>query len=319
MQGLSSWESSDGVLRISQDAKNWVEFETDEGPQICQQILNVAQALVKQKKQDAKDKEQARKEAIKAKVKAGTKEFTVTHTFWKHKIDGNKVPEEVLLTISDDGIKFTFEVDNTVRLVDTLDIQDIVSWETLKNPDRFRLTVKAGSLDSNLHYAGALDFDTVESEAIKAILLKVAQALAAKKRVEKAEKKRRDKEKEEEEARLAMLLEDTVSQQIIETHDETLPDTAIVAPYAAFDSVASLPKGATVPTAPKSWAAAIKKAGSSEDEGALTKLLLDIAWVETKLSAAECMLLTEMLATKEKKGTLTSRVLLHPSYTCIVL
>ena len=61
----------------------------------------------------------------------------------------------------------------------TVDIQNIVSWETVKDGDVFRLTVKAGGLDSNVNYAGSIDFGTFEGEAIKAMLLQVAKALAA--------------------------------------------------------------------------------------------------------------------------------------------
>ena len=52
LQKLTSWEATGDVLRLGLDDKNWVEFITDDGSEICEGILTIAKQLVSQKKAD---------------------------------------------------------------------------------------------------------------------------------------------------------------------------------------------------------------------------------------------------------------------------
>jgi hypothetical protein len=101
-------------------------------------------------------------------------------------------------------------------------IQDIISWETVKESDIFRLSVKEGALKSNPGFNGTLDFGTADAEAIKAVLLDVAKELATKKRAARADKREADRVAADAAAKLAMRLEDTVSEQYIGLHDKLL-------------------------------------------------------------------------------------------------
>ena len=65
--------------------------------------------------------------------------------------------------------------------VETVAIQNVVSWETVKDKSVFRLTIKAGTLDTDPKFSGAIDFGTAEAEELKHDLLEVAQELAKKK------------------------------------------------------------------------------------------------------------------------------------------
>ena len=78
------------------------------------------------------------------------------------------------------------EVDGGVTNVETVTIQNIVSWATVKDKSTFRLTVKGGALASDPKFSGAVDFGTEEAEDIQHDLREVAQELAKLKKVERA-------------------------------------------------------------------------------------------------------------------------------------
>ena len=68
LQTLASWESVGDTLRIGQDTKTWIEFQTTEGSEICEAILQAAKALVKKKKLDMEAEKQQQKAAAARRV-----------------------------------------------------------------------------------------------------------------------------------------------------------------------------------------------------------------------------------------------------------
>ena len=83
----------------------------------------------------------------------------------------------------------TAEINGIKKKIETISIQDVVSWETVKDRDTFRLTVKPGAIESDLKFGGVIDFGTAAAEAIKHDLLEVAQELAKRKKAERAARK----------------------------------------------------------------------------------------------------------------------------------
>eukprot|EP01043_Picozoa_sp_COSAG02_P042992 COSAG02_NODE_3705_length_6355_cov_10.524946_2_plen_203_part_00 len=106
LQKLVSWEATGDVLRIGLDDKNWVEFVTDDGSEICEDILTIAKQLVSQKKEDEKKREDEKAAAVAARREKGIRDFDVTQTFWSKK-KKSKVPPEVGLSVGIDGIDIT--------------------------------------------------------------------------------------------------------------------------------------------------------------------------------------------------------------------
>jgi hypothetical protein len=106
LQKLASWEATGNTLRIALDEKTWVEFTTDDGTEICEDILTIAKQLVTQKKVDEKERVEQKKALAEARREQGIRDFTVSQTFWNKKKKA-KVPETVELNVSHDGIKIT--------------------------------------------------------------------------------------------------------------------------------------------------------------------------------------------------------------------
>ena len=106
LQKLASWEATGDVLRVGLDDKNWVEFITDDGSEICEDILTIAKQLVSQKKADDVKREDERKAAIEARRQQGIRDFDVKQTFWSKKKKA-KVPETVALSVDMNGIEIT--------------------------------------------------------------------------------------------------------------------------------------------------------------------------------------------------------------------
>ena len=178
-----------------------------------------------------------------------------------------------------------------------------MSWETVKDRDTFRLTVKPGAIESDLKFGGVIDFGTAAAEAIKHDLLEVAQELAKRKKAERAAKKEAEQRAEEEKARLAMKLEDTIAELYLETIGLCKAPDISSDPYAAFDGVATMPEGAENPALPASWADELKAAVCHDS---LMKVLLRVSWTkppadEPVMSPAATMLLTELLVESDKK------------------
>ena len=107
LQKLASWEASGDTLRIGLDDKNWVEFITDDGSEICEDILTIAKQLVSQKKADEKTRAEQKAAAEAARRQKGIRDFDVTQTFWSKKTKKSTVPETVHLSIGIDGLEVT--------------------------------------------------------------------------------------------------------------------------------------------------------------------------------------------------------------------
>lgn len=240
LQKLASWEATGNILRVAVDEKTWVEFTTDEGTQICEDILTIAKQLVTQKKADEKERTEQKQAMLAARREQGARDFTVSQTFWKKKKKA-KVPDTVQLNVGVEGIKISAELDDVMSDIETITIQNIVSWETVKDKNIFRLSVKMGALESDSSFAGILDFGTEEAESIKTVLLEVAQELAKKKKAERAARKEAEHQAAEEKARLSMKLEDTISDLYLETIGLCKTPDLSMDPYSAFDAASTAP------------------------------------------------------------------------------
>ena len=106
LQKLTSWEATGDVLRICPDEGAAVEFVTPDGSEICEDILTIAQQLVSQKKADDKEREEQKKASAEARREKGIRDFNVTQTHWSKK-KKSKIPEQVDLSVSIDGIKIS--------------------------------------------------------------------------------------------------------------------------------------------------------------------------------------------------------------------
>jgi hypothetical protein len=112
---------------------------------------------------------------------------------------------------------------------------------------------------------------------------------------------------EEENARLAMKLEDTISELYLETIGLCKTPDLCSDPNAAFDGAATAPEGAESPNPPASWADELKTAVCHDT---LLKVLLRLAWTKPPaddarkpvMTAAATMLLTELLVESDKKA-----------------
>jgi hypothetical protein len=107
LQKLASWEASGDTLRIGLDDKNWVEFITDDGSEICEDILNIAKQLVSQKKADEKTRAEQKAAAAEARRQQGIRDFDVTQTFWSKRTKKPAISETVHLSVGIDGIEIS--------------------------------------------------------------------------------------------------------------------------------------------------------------------------------------------------------------------
>ena len=141
---LASWEATGGTLRVSvsDEKQSWVEFGTDEGSQICEDILTIAKQLVAQRKKDEQTKLEMKQQAQERRKASGSTDFSVTQSYWSAK-KKSKVPARVQLGVTVDGVRITASVDGEDEVIETITVQNIVSWETIKDKDTFRLTVSS--------------------------------------------------------------------------------------------------------------------------------------------------------------------------------
>ena len=98
---LASWEATGGTLRVSvSDGKqSWVEFGTDDGSQICEDILAIAKQLVAQRKKDEQTKLEMKQQAQERRKASGSTDFSVTQSYWSAK-KKSTVPARVQLGVT---------------------------------------------------------------------------------------------------------------------------------------------------------------------------------------------------------------------------
>ena len=279
---------------------------------------------IERAKEDAKKaKEEEAAEARKAKERAAQEAgiraifvenqeivYSVKQHFWKgpsRLVNGKKVAEQVTLKVSKSMISICDPGNGTTIeewLVDTIQIHDIVSWRTFK--EKLTIALRKGALDSVPDFEGHVDFGTDQGTVITAVLFKIAEELAKKKKAEKAERKRKEKEEAEikarEEAdklaRQAMQLEDNVTELYLDTLRQFKVNDLLSGPFCAYDGLGSVPSEDDKQAVDGEKIVAECKA-SSGDASKLTELFTQLTWAkvsdtsDTVLSPAESLIVLE--------------------------
>ena len=205
MQNLVSWESVDNThfrLTVKQEGKKKPiihDFVTNQGPEICECMLEFAKKLAEERRKQAKaakSAKAARKDDEEATTKSGARgaqAFDVTQTYYKkfpsdsiHK--GKKISEGLVCEISQTSILLR---DGYITVAD-IPIQTLLSWETITD-DKFKLVIKPEKEGGT---KTEIVFGTPQANDITDMLLQKAKDLAVVKKQQKAEKKRRAKEAE---------------------------------------------------------------------------------------------------------------------------
>ena len=96
--------------------------------------------IVAQRKKDEQTKLEMKQQAQERRKASGSTDFSVTQSYWSAK-KKSKVPARVQLGVTVDGVRITASVDGEDEVIETITVQNIVSWETIKDKETFRLTV----------------------------------------------------------------------------------------------------------------------------------------------------------------------------------
>ena len=208
MQNLVSWESVDtNKFRIS--IKNpkggskpkTIDFgttSTEQGPEICEVMLEFAKKLAEERKRQQKAEKAAKKLAAENKETAkqegggggGGQTFEVQQNFYKKHSSGpkkgQKIPVELRLELSNSAVALW----DGYTQVDEILIQDLSSWETVSE-DVFGLVVKPAKQGGS---SREIEFGTPQAREITEMLLGFAKDLAVARKQQKAERKRKEKE-----------------------------------------------------------------------------------------------------------------------------
>ena len=236
--------------------------------------------------------------------------YSVKQHFWKgpaRLVNGKKVAEQVTLKVSKDLISICDPGNGTTIeewLVDTIQIHDIVSWRTFK--EKLTIALRKGALDSAPDFEGHVDFGTDQGTVITAVLFKIAEELAKKKKAEKAERKRKEKaeaeikarEEADKLARQRMQLEDSVTELYLDTLRQFKVNDLLSDPFCAYDGLGSVPSEDDKHAVDGEKIIAECKA-SSGDASKLTELFMQLTWAkisdtsDTVLSPAESLVVLE--------------------------
>jgi hypothetical protein len=243
--------------------------------------------------------------------------YSVKQLFWKgpgRLVKGKKVADQVTLKVSKTAISICDPGNGTTIeewLVDTIQIHNIVSWRTFK--EKLTLSIRKGTLKSAPDFEGHMDFGTEQGTIITAVLFKIAEELAKKKKAEKAERKRKEKEAAENAAReeadklarQAMQLEDNVTELYLDTLRQFKVNDLLPGAFCAYDGADSAPGEDDKETVDGEKVVAECKAGAG-DVSKLTELLVQLAWAkvadgsDSVLSPAESLVVLEAAQSVEE-------------------